>query len=130
MTRLSRLLIVAALAVVVAACGTSKPVLNIDDAPIAGTHTTDQVRMVIATVAKKRGWVVEDVGPGLLKATFSGHSHRAVVNIPYTTTTFSIHYVDGTNLDYNGKTIHRNYDRWINNLREDIQKELAGIPVT
>src|SRR5262249_11976626 len=129
MTCLSRILIVAALTIV-AACSTSKPVLNIDDAPIAGTHTPDQVRVAIATVAKKRGWTVEDAGPGMLKATLVTHEHRAVVNIPYTATSFGIHYVDSTNLNYNGKSIHRNYDRWVKNLREDIEHELAGIPVT
>ena len=115
--------------VLLAACSTAKPVLNVDNYALAGAHTVDQVRTTIIAAAKKRGWVVEDAGPGTLQATIDNRTHRATVSISYTAASFSIHYVDSANLDYNGATIHRNYNRWVAHLRDDIEHELAAIAV-
>jgi len=126
MSPLNRLLIIAGVASV-AACSTSKPVLNFDNQPIAGQHTTEQVRTAIAAAAKTRGWIVEDVGPGELKATINVRVYHAVANIKYTATQFDIHYVESTNLDYKDGKIHRNYNRWVNNLRIQIEKEIPSL---
>lgn len=45
--------------------------------------------------------------------------------IPYDTKFYSILYVKSENLDEDDGKIHRNYNRWINNLNVDIQRQLA-----
>jgi hypothetical protein len=51
-------------------------------------------------------------------------SHVAVVDINYSTTSYSISHKSSTNLLYDGTEIHKNYNSWIHNLQEEIEKRL------
>ena len=50
----------------------------------------------------------------------------AKVRIGFDKTEFSIVYADSTNLNYDGTSIHYNYNRWVNNLRQDILREVSA----
>ena len=69
-----------------------------------------------------KGFATELGGPG---------SHTAIVEIPYTTKTYSIIYKDSTNLKYDAEkqTIHENYRGWIQNLDNAIKSRLSGLGV-
>ena len=56
-------------------------------------------------------------------------THVAIVDVTYDTSTYSIQYVDSTNLNYNESkgTIHKNYNGWIQNLENAIQRELSAL---
>ncbi len=110
-----------ALALGLGAC-TSAPIYNVaSDSFSAGEAKPLAVRSEqIKRAGAQLGWIVEDVTPptpGVLKATLYIRSHKAVVRIDFSQTQFSITYVDSSNLNYDGQTIHRNYNGWIQNLR-------------
>ena len=104
-------------------CGT-KPVLNMRDVAIKSEHTTDQVRDAIIAAGATRGWVIKDAGPGQLRATIAVRTHRAEADIAYSKTSYSITYASSTDLDYKDGKIHRNYNKWIENLSLAIQEQL------
>jgi hypothetical protein len=51
-------------------------------------------------------------------------SHVATVDIYFGTTSYSIIYKDSVNLDYKDGRIHRNYNKWVQNLNSDIQSKI------
>lgn len=76
-----------------------------------------------------RGWVVTDEAPGAITAMFSkpnagvpGGAHTVTIRVNYDADSYSIDYVDSTNMMYDAEdgTIHRNYNRWIANLQRDL----------
>ena len=94
---------------VVAGC-TSKPILNISDVPVEWSKqplTIDDVSKAIARAAVGLGWTLTQSGPGFLVATLNLRSHVAMVDIRYSTKSYSITYRDSQNLGYDGTMIHR-----------------------
>jgi hypothetical protein len=53
------------------------------------------------------------------------------VDIAYTKETFSITYVDSVNMNYSirsdGPYIHPKYNRWVEILKQDIQKDIEKL---
>jgi len=129
MTR--KLLIAASAALLVSAC-TSNPIMNLDDRAVPSR--IDGSKQTVKTVEKgilagclDKGWTCREVSPGLIVASIDVRKHHAEANINYDVDSYSITYKDSKLLDYNGRrhTIHRNYNRWINNLDAAIHKNLA-----
>jgi hypothetical protein len=122
-----QILVALGVVLLVAAC-TTRPIVNITDAPIVTTGgkqlTEDEVRKAIITAGSGLGWVIAPVSPGLATGTLNLRTHLAVVDIRYTTKSFSIIYKDSTNLHYRNGQIHRYYNGWIENLDRDIRSEL------
>lgn len=121
------LLLVAAL--LLAGC-TSKPVLNIENENVptdvrGGQYTVQQVEAAILSATRKRGWSPRIIKPGLIEASISVRSHRATIEIPYSSSQYSIHYKDSQNLNYDDGSIHRNYNNWVVKLGRTIQDELG-----
>ncbi|MFH0260694.1 hypothetical protein ACGRH2_09730 [Vibrio barjaei] len=116
-----------AVALVVVGCGRVQPVLNFDNEPVTYDLTAAQVKLAITEAATNRGWVITEPEEGVLKAAISVRSHKAEAKIPYTNKFYSITYVSSKNLKASDGEIHRNYNRWINNLNTDIRKQLAAI---
>ena len=74
------------------------------------------------------GWAMNSTEPGHIVGTLNVRSHGAVVDIPYTTESYSILYKDSTNLKYSSSgTIHSNYNGWIQNLNRAIKANLAAL---
>ena len=63
-------------------------------------------------------------GSGQDRGTLLLRDHRAVVDIDYTPRTYSIRYKDSSSLDYDGSSIHKNYNGWIENLDRAIRNRL------
>jgi hypothetical protein len=99
------------------------PVKDVVDAPLGAPQgvTLDQVRQAIIVAGAKRGWKFEQDGPNKLVASHERSGHTATIDITYTTTTFSIAYVDSQHLQYANGTVHPTYNRWIEFLQQDIQ---------
>lgn len=130
---LSRFLVIAALSFFLsipahAQFGRTQPVYDVVDTPISAvsgkTLSLDQVRSIIVQATKARGWIVQEVAPNHLVATITPRSHMAAVDITFTTKTFSIKYKNSDNLLYDGKEIHRNYNKWVKLLEDDINRQL------
>jgi len=125
---MKKIFFVIVLIVFLAGC-TSKPMIKIYDEPISSPIKGEQksfesVSEAIMSGAQKSGWVPTYIKPGTIEANLLIKEFRVKVEIPYTIDKFSINYISSENLDYDGKTIHRNYNRWIIKLYRYIQIEL------
>jgi len=113
------------LALLLVGCGRVQPVMNVEDTPVGYNLQSKEVKMAIMRAATDRGWTVEEVGPNELNAKIHVRSHYAEVKIPFSDKFYSIIYLNSENLKANGGKIHRNYNRWINNLNVDIKRQLT-----
>tara|TARA_Y100001956_G_C4128762_1_gene192095 strand:+ start:4438 stop:4830 length:393 start_codon:yes stop_codon:yes gene_type:complete len=115
------------LALLLVGCGRVQPVMNVEDTPVAYNLQSKQVKSAIMQAASNRGWVVEEVGPNELNAKIHVRSHYAEIKIPYNEKFYSIIYLNSENLKADDGKIHRNYNRWVNNLNVDIKRQLSVI---
>ena len=110
--------------------GRTQPIYDVIDAPITTMSgkalTGDQVKSILTQTATARGWRVRDQAPGHLVAVITPRSHMAAVDITYTNKSYSIRYKDSSNLLYNGSDIHRNYNKWIKLLENNINQRCAA----
>jgi len=121
-----RILAVAALLLMVGC--RSAPILNVKDAPVPAGQATSlaTVEQAIVRAGTGLGWAMKVEKPGLIVGTLNLRSHTAVVEIPFTTTTYSILYKSSVNLDQHGDSIHKNYNGWIQNLDRAIRSQLMA----
>ena len=54
-------------------------------------------------------------------------THKAVVDINYDHSKYSITYKDSENLKYDGTDIHRNYNNWVINLTNKIDANVSQL---
>lgn len=102
-------------------------------APIANPHVTlpsaqsteQDVANAIKLAGARYGWEMVDEGPGLMKGTLRLRKHVAVVRIQYDADSYFIQYDDSEKLLYGNDRIHRNYNRWVRNLSEEIKANLG-----
>jgi len=85
----------------------------------------EQVKKAIIVGSKKRGWSPRVVKSGVIESRLLVRSHRAVVEISYSENSYSIRYVDSSNLDYKNGKIHKKYNLWVAKLSSSIQRELG-----
>lgn len=104
----------------------SAPVRNVSDAPITGSKSMLQVEQAIVDAGRGLGWQMSPQGPGRIAASIALRTHRASVDITYTTKSYSIRYKDSDNLNYDGSSIHKNYNGWIENLERAISVRLSS----
>jgi hypothetical protein len=119
------LLLAAGALVALAGCR-SAPILNVTDAPIGGNRSAQQVEQAIVEAGRSLGWQMSPQGPGRIQGNLVLRTHRATVDIAYSTKSYSISYKDSQNLDYDGSSIHKNYNGWIENLDRAIRVRLSG----
>jgi hypothetical protein len=121
--------IIAAIAVGVAitGCGLA-PIQNVSQATVAAPQgkpvTHEQVHAAIIRAGAALGWQMADEGPNMIVGTIVLRRHTAVIEIPYSTTSYSIKYRSSVNLDEANGLIHRNYNGWIQNLTKGIDTQL------
>lgn len=130
MTRLYRCVLLPLLFVVITGC-TSKPIYNAQEQFSSGMQIgARQMQRAIVTALNDRQWKVQSLQPGMVKATITVRGrHHAEVDIPYSPTSFQINYRSSWGLDEKNGKIHRNYNRWVNRLRDNILKELDVDPI-
>jgi hypothetical protein len=124
---LKSLAAVAAVALLMIGCRTA-PILNVKDAPVnvpAGqTASLANVEQAILRAGTGLGWAMKVEKPGLIVGTLNLRTHSAVVDIPFTTSSYSILYRNSANLEQQGDTIHKNYNGWVQNLDQAIRRQL------
>ncbi|KAF2408545.1 hypothetical protein SAMN04490179_0272 [Pseudomonas antarctica] len=114
------------LALLTTAGCTNKPVLNTQHALPADTQVSeDKMKQVIVNALQKREWTVQRLSPQLVQAEITvRNQYFAAIDIRYTRNSYAITYRDSRDLGYKDGKIHRNYNRWVNNLDSDI---MAGL---
>jgi len=105
-------------------CGTA-PVRNVDSAMIPGENSISTVEKAISRAGAGLGWVMTKKSDGNITGKLALRSHLAVIDITYDKSSYSIKYVDSTNLNYTGGEIHTNYNGWIENLQKAINIQLS-----
>lgn len=112
------------LAVVVGAipagCARQAPVYTAANTLFGGDASASERSLQIRRAGVGLGWVMEDVAPGLIRGTLELRTHKASIDVPYDKQRFSIRYVSSQNLDYDGRTIHNNYNGWVRRLEQMI----------
>ena len=127
---ISKVSLFAFLVISLTACAAKpRPVLNYNQQGIPSGLTTKQVQQSIQTAGQLRGWTMTSVKPGLMQGSIDSHGHYASITIPYDDNFYSINYKDSYGLKYNGTTIHRNYNKWIATLNQEIQTQLNATKV-
>ena len=123
-----KVIIVLVAALSLSACRAG-PVYNVDSAVMAtpANATLDQVAGAIKRAGTGLGWQMIDQGPGQIEGKLFLRSHMAVVSITFDTKKFSIYYKDSNNLNYDGTTIHKNYNGWVQNLEQAILAQTTGL---
>jgi hypothetical protein len=110
--------------------GCSSAIMNVDGAPVTNASgkplSHEQVRGAILRAGSALGWKMTEEGPNILIGTLLIRTHTAVVEIPYSTTSYSIKYRSSVNLEERGGQIHKNYNGWIQNLTRDINAQLSA----
>jgi hypothetical protein len=112
-------------AAALAACARTAPIQQ-GGGEFIGRGTLAQRADQIRRAGAGLGWRMEPQAPGLVRGTLNLRAHQAVVDIPYDTQRFSIRYVSSSNLDYDGRSIHRNYNSWVQNLQNAIVAQPAA----
>lgn len=105
----------------------SNAVYNVEDAAVVTSvekFSEKDVQKAIMRAGGSLGWVMKQNGPGKLVGTLTLRKHVAVVDIDYSTKSYSIRYKDSQNLDYDGTNIHSNYNGWVQRLHNNIQVQL------
>ncbi|ELV3466316.1 TPA: hypothetical protein QH250_002915 [Enterobacter asburiae] len=108
-----------------AGCARTAPIAQVHSIVSTG-HTADQVKTAIMKAGQKRDWIMTETGPGMIKGRLQSRDHSVQVSIPYTATSYSINYENSLNLKAADGKIHKNYNRWVNNLDHDIQLNLSS----
>ena len=103
-----------------AGCMGPVELLHINKEPIAVKVTQNDVKNIILSAARRRGWVTKQISNGEIQATYTRRKYMAKVNIFYNTRSYTIRYVDSKNLKYDGQKIHRKYNSLIHSLRKQI----------
>lgn len=109
-----------------AACSTSKPVFTPSlGLPPDREFSQVQLQQAIIAALEARKWRVGRIEPTQIRAAISVRQrHHAQIAIDYSPFDVEIRYVGSQGLDYKDGKIHRNYNRWVNNLRAEILHQL------
>lgn len=112
----------------IAACRTA-PVYNVESAPLDAppTATLQDIQRAIIRAGAQRGWEMSPVEPGHIVGTLARRDFTAVIDITFTTQSYSITYKNSNNLNYDGTNIHSNYNAWIQYLQTDIKNQVAAL---
>ena len=125
MSSLLRVTLITLALLVTAGC-TSKPILNTQhNLPADAQVSEEKMKKVIVNALQKRDWTVQRLSPQLVQAEIIvRNQYYAAIDIRYTRNSYAITYRDSRDLGYKDGKIHRNYNRWVNNLDSDI---MAGL---
>lgn len=126
MKKIVQLLAVITVAAALAGCARTAPVQNINNAPVSAGHNQSQVRAAILKAGQQRKWVMTDAGAGVIKGRMMSRGHTAEIRINYSANSYSINYENSQNLKAQNGKIHKNYNRWVNNLDKQIQLNLSA----
>lgn len=120
--------LIPAMALLVVGCRIA-PVYDVQQAPVTSARpaTMADVERAIRAAGAGLGWQMMPRGPGAMEGTLVLRDHRAVVDIKYDTKTYSIKYKDSSNLQYDGSSIHKNYNGWVQNLDKAIRASLSAL---
>jgi len=101
------------------------PIYNVHKHKIS-PHSKSRVYAAIKKAGQALGWQIYSLKSGVARGKLHLRKHVAVVNIYYNSRSYSIRYIKSKNLKYDAqkKTIHKNYNSWVQNLEKGIDARL------
>ena len=113
----------------VAISGCVAPLVNVTDSAVTtGSERSASIKELSEAVIRaggSLGWRVQRITPGHIVATLFLRSQMAAVDITFNEDIYSIIYKNSSNLKYDGKEIHRDYNGWIKKLDDAINREFS-----
>ena len=123
--------LLASVFLILVGCSTSQLLHSVDSAVVftgSGSQPTlEQIRRAIVASVTRKGWTAKNIGSRQIQATLNVRKNIARVVIAYSTRSYSITYKDSHTLAYDGATIHRNYNKWVRNLKILINRQLGSL---
>jgi hypothetical protein len=121
--------VLSVLVVAAAAQARSAAMLKYEDVIVESDKplTTEQVKKVILTAASQRRWTASERDKNRIRLSYSRGKHSAVIDVVYSAKKYSIVYVDSSNLNFEGGSIHPTYNSWVKSLKEGIDLGLKTI---
>jgi hypothetical protein len=105
------------------------PLTDPDPVAVPAGLKMEQVAKAIKASLVGRTWTVTQEEPGRIISTLNVREHMAKIEISYDLQTVRIRYLDSGELMYAEKkgqrVIHRNYLNWIQNLVNDMNRNLT-----
>lgn len=88
--------------------------------------TKAQVQSAILDAGRAdRGWALKAINDSTIQGSLFNRGYEAKVNIAYSASGYTISYVSASdNLKDRHGNVHRNYNRWVNNLDQDIRHNI------
>ncbi|EIU7558797.1 hypothetical protein MNY66_17870 (plasmid) [Moellerella wisconsensis] len=126
MNKFKSAVVAVSLALILTGC-TRTAAINTPTTTITANVSADKVKEAILLAGKERKWIMTQVKPGVIDARYVPRGHSVSVRINYTATSYTINYVSSNNMKAGDGKIHKNYNRWINNLDVDIQRNIMTL---
>lgn len=105
------------------------PLVDPEPFAVAAGLSEAKVAKSIKAALVGRQWEITEEKPGKIISTLHLREHMAKISIDYDTSKIAIRYLDSGELMYAQKkgvtVIHRNYLNWIQNLVNDIQRNMV-----
>ena len=109
-------------------------VMNVENTEVTSPGdkplTAEQVSKAIYSALGARGWNAQKAEGDKIKATYTRGGHSATIAVTYSAKSYSIQYVDSSNLKYSqekgGGMIHPTYNSWVKNLKTGIDTNLRS----
>jgi len=116
--------------VLIAACARTQPVQNFNNQSIIYDVSKEQVEKSIISALQYKRWRVIKKTDDSIFAAINVRDHYAEIEIKYSQKDYSIEYRKSRNLQYQqgtrkGDVIHRNYNKWIILLSQEIDVNLS-----
>ncbi|WP_340615928.1 hypothetical protein [Xenorhabdus entomophaga] len=121
-----KLLISLACVVALAGCARTAPILTPQTTFMTqNSLPLTSVKKAILEAGREHKWVMTVVSPGLIDGFLKNRKYDVQIRINYTAKNYVINYVNSHKLRESDGKIHRNYNRWVDDLDKDIQFNLA-----
>lgn len=107
-----------------------QPFYNPSNIPVPNSLTftsLEKIGEAIKQAGTFQNWKMTDIEPGKIEGVYRIRTHKAIVQIDYSTLNYSITYVSSINLLDDGIGIHRNYNKWVRNLEATINANLEAL---
>ena len=106
-----------------------RQIYEVNGAKVTATRavTIDEVEKAIRAGGISAGWQMIPRGPGNMEGVYTVRQHKAVVDIKYDTSAFSIKYKDSVDMRYDGTGISYHYNDWVQNLERAIRAHWGSL---
>lgn len=116
-----------------AACDRTAPIYNVADRPVPTDAqkklSEAQVGKIIARALISKGWHIDERAPGVFHCSMHWMGHDAFIKLTYSKSSYDITLVRSQNLLQENGVIHHNYNSRIEQLRTEIDQQLAEASV-